>query len=632
MRTGYNILTIICLMLVGLSACQPEGAKDEVLGEVISFNTDIAEDATPAVLDRILHAGEEGISEINFEKGTYHFYSEKGFEEFVHISNHGDVMVHTAFPLKGFDNLTIDGHGATFIFHGIMIPFLVNECENISIKNVVVDWNEAFHSEGVIVAVDEQNKTFDMSISEEYPYEIRDDQLVFVKPYYEHTIGQSILYDPMREAIMFNTEAYTNLTTVTKARVSRHVADVEYKYERDARALEFKKLGREDKLVVEELKPGLVRVFNHSKKMPPVGMVLTMKGDQGYNRIAPAFRVTHTSGFALSHVTVHHAGGMGLIAENSADLTLDDFNVTPSHGRMVSTTADATHFVGCRGKIEIRNCRFNNQLDDAVNIHGTYQIVTDLLGDNKIGVRMGHDQQKGFEIGVAGDTLGLVRLADSFYPYDYVTIKSIAYLNGRYQILTLNEDLPEGVVYGDLIENITAYPEVLIKDCNISKNRARGLLLSTPKKTVVEHNYFSTEMEAILIPVESSHWYESGNGSNITIRNNVFQDCTHSGQNRGVIRLETDDENENIAFHNIEISNNEFNQFDNLILQIKNIDGLKVSGNTINYSGTFPQLHAENPAIRIQHSKNVIFENNKYNGKAKHILETDDSCASITFN
>ena len=55
------------------------------------------------------------------------------------------------------------------------------------------------------------------------------------------------------------------------------------------------------------------------------------------------------------------------------------------------------------------------------------------------------------------------------------------------------------------------------------------MLISTPKKTVVKNNYFSTEMEAILLPVESSSWFESGNAANVTIEDNTFQDCTIGG-------------------------------------------------------------------------------------------------------
>lgn len=157
------------------------------------------------------------------------------------------------------------------------------------------------------------------------------------------------------------------------------------------------------------------------------------------------------------------------------------------------------------------------------------------------------------------------------------------------------------------------------------------MLISTPKKTIIEDNYFSTEMEAILIPVESSHWYESGSASNVLIQNNTFQDCQHSGYKRGVIRLDTDDDNTNLAFRNIEISNNIFNQFDNMIVQIANVDGFKFIGNTISNSGTFPQLFPDAPAFTVDVSKNVVFENNTYGGKAKQLIVTDESSGDIEF-
>lgn len=626
LRVNKYILTIFSIFFITISCF----AQVDI-GESTYFKTNIAEDATPKVLARILKADEQPISEIKFEKGTYHFYPDKGLESFEYISNHGDLMVRSAFPLRGFNNLTIDGQGSTFIFHGIMIPFLVDECNNITIKNVSIDWAEAFHSEGLIVANNEENKTFDMQISDEYPYDIRNGQIYFIKEYYEHNLGQSILFDPKTKGIAFNTEAYTSISAGAKAKVSNNTNKISYKYEVDERSPELRKIGSESNLYVEQLKPGLVRVSGHKKKMPPVGLILTMKGEQGFNRVAPAFRVTTTDGFNALNVNVHHAGGMGIIAENSSNLILDNFNVTPSQGRMVSTTADATHFVGCRGEVVLKNCTFNNQLDDASNVHGTYQKIVDILDEKRIGVRMGHHQQQAFVVGKPNDTLGFVRLTKSFFAYKKATIKNIEYINSRYQIITFNEKIPSTVKEGDLVENLDAYPEFTVENCTISKNRARGLLISTPRKTVIKNNFFSTEMEAILIPVESGHWYESGNATDVTITGNTFQDCQHSGFDRGVIRFATDDDNENIAFKNIVISHNNFNHFDNLILQITNTDGLKFMENTITNSKTFPMLHVENPVIKIKYSKNISFKGNNYKGVAKQKIVTDSTMKAIKF-
>ncbi|WP_298365837.1 right-handed parallel beta-helix repeat-containing protein [uncultured Lutibacter sp.] len=622
------VSSIVFVLLVALSSCKSQTSKPKL----VNFNLEIAKDATPAVLARVMQAAEKPISEIKFEKGTYHFYPDRGLEFYVHISNHNDEVIKTSFPINGFDNLTIDGQGSTFIFHGRMIPFFINDSKNITVKNLSIDWAQPFHSEGKIVAHDVANHTFDMEISDEYPYDIRNGQLIFVKEYYEHTLGQAILFNPETKAIAFDTESYTGLSLTGKNKVSRNLDKISYKYKIDVRDPENSKIGKENSLRVEELKPGLVRIYNHKKKLPPLGMILVCKGSQHENRLAPAFRVTHTYGFKGTNVNIHHAGGMGIIAENSADLILDNFNITPSNGRMVSTTADATHFVGCRGKVELKNCTFNNQLDDATNVHGTYQEVVEILNSKTVGVRMGHYQQQGFVIGQPNDNIGFVRLSKSFFPYEQNTINKVQKINSRYMLITFNKDIPANLKVGDLIENLDGYPDLLVENCTISRNRARGLLLSSPKNTVIRNNYFHTEMEAILIPVESGHWYESGNGANILIENNTFQDCQHSGFNRGVIRFVTDDDNENIAFNNITISNNKFNQFDNLILELSNTDGMKFVGNSITFSGAFKQLNPENPAITIKSSKNILFENNNYSGKASTIIKSDDEKTQVKFN
>ncbi|MFR9524085.1 MAG: right-handed parallel beta-helix repeat-containing protein [Rikenellaceae bacterium] len=599
------------------------------IADNITITTDIAEDATPKILETI--KGLDNGSVITFEKGVYNFYPEKAIEKYCYISNHNDELTRIAFDLENLEDITIDGGGSQFIFHGRMIPFLIAESKNIAIKNLSIDYAETFHSEGVIVAVNPETKSFDMSISEEYPYEIRNDQLVFVKKYYEHTLGQSILFDPQTMATAYQTENYTPLTTLNKVKVSRGVNDFTYKYKTDKNDDYIRNQGRQAALRVEEIKPGLVRIFNHRKQIPQVGMVLVSKGEQGANRLAPAFKLNDVSNFNAEDVTVYHAGGMGYIVENCENIELLRCVVEPSQGRHVSTTADATHFVGCRGQVTLKDCRFQNQLDDASNIHGTYQEVMDILGSNRLGMRVGHYQQLGFRLAKPGDKVGVVRLADSFHEYHTLTVKSTDEINGRYHIITFEEELPAKIAVGDLLENLTAYPDLLVEGCDISRNRARGLLLSTPRSTIIRNNYFASEMEALLLPVESSSWYESGNAANVVIEGNTFQDTTTGGMDRGMIRFHTDDESDNVAFSNIIIRDNTFNHFDNLILQVSNVENLLFEGNTITNSGTFPQQFPDNPVVTIQYSKDIKFKKNDYKGKATQMIKMLDGKEEVKF-
>ncbi|NME70205.1 right-handed parallel beta-helix repeat-containing protein [Flammeovirga aprica] len=590
---------------------------------------DITEDATPYVLKQLKE--NKGAKTIEFEKGTYHFYPDKGLNKFVYLSNHKDVFVSLAFPVENYKDFTIDGQGSTFIFHGKMIPFLVDDSENITIKNVKIDWAMSFHSEGEIIAHHKEEHAFDVRFGEEYPYDIRNEQIYFIKEYYEHDLGQTILYDKERRAISYNNKKTSPISTYQKSTTQYGTDQIKYKYKVDKADLTLRKVGTESRLKVNEVEPGVVRFFNHKKGLPPIGNILSTKGQQGENRVAPGIRVSNSKSFFLENVTIHHAGGMGLLVENSEDIFIDKLTISPSGDRMVSTTADATHFVGCRGQIKMTNSLLENQLDDCINIHGAYQEVVEQLADNKLGIRMGHHQQEGFVIGRKGDTIGFVKIDESFTPFHQLTIASIEVINQRYQVITFEEKIPAAVVQGDYIENLSAYPEVILTNNKFQGNRARGVLLSTPKKALVKDNYFHSEMDAIFLPVESSKWYESGAQSNLIIEGNTFDNCNFGGTSRGIIRLVTDEDNESIAFHNITIRNNTFKLFDNLVLEVSNTDGLVFENNKILSTNTFPQLYPENPAYIIKSSKNVVFKNNDFQGKATKMMECDESAVNVDF-
>lgn len=60
---------------------------------------------------------------LSFSKGVYHFYPEKATERIYFISNHDqDNPKKVGLAIEDFENLTIEGNGAEFVFHGRMIP------------------------------------------------------------------------------------------------------------------------------------------------------------------------------------------------------------------------------------------------------------------------------------------------------------------------------------------------------------------------------------------------------------------------------------------------------------------------------------------------------------------------------
>ena len=77
-------------------------------------------------------------------------------------------------------------------------------------------------------------------------------------------------------------------------------------------------------------------------------------------RYNPAFTLSDCSGVTLRDVNIYHCGGMGVIAQRSRDIELNRVSVVPApgKGRMISITADATHYVNCAGYIRMLDCVF----------------------------------------------------------------------------------------------------------------------------------------------------------------------------------------------------------------------------------------------------------------------------------
>ena len=64
---------------------------------------------------------------------------------------------------------------------------------------------------------------------------------------------------------------------------------------------------------------------------------------------------------------------MAVISQFTKDITIERVCLVrhPQKDRIFTATADGFHFVYAGGKIHIKNCVLENQLDDPVNIQGS---------------------------------------------------------------------------------------------------------------------------------------------------------------------------------------------------------------------------------------------------------------------
>lgn len=151
-----------------------------------------------------------------------------------------------------------------------------------------------------------------------------------------------------------------------------------------------------------------------------------------------------------------------MIAQFTENITLERVAITgkPGNGHWFSLAADATHFVYCRGLIHIKDCLFERQLDDAVNIHGIFARVKKILSENELLVELVHHQQKGVPVGTVGDTFSFVNY-ESLFSMGESRAEEIVRLNKDFTYVKFEDRLPRDIKEKDSIENMSYVPDVL---------------------------------------------------------------------------------------------------------------------------------------------------------------------------
>lgn len=532
-----------------------------------------------------------------FESGRYDFHPEGAAVREYYISNHDQDNPKTVgFPLEDWKELTVDGQGADFIFHGRMLPLSLLRSENCTLRNFSIDFETPQITQVKVLKNGEEGITFEPA--------------AWVKC----RINDKGFFESYGEGCSNAPQGGIAFEEKTK-RLVYHTSDLWCPMEG-----------------VKEVSPRVYQApqWKDARLIP--GTVIALRT---YYRPAPGIFLSNDKDTRLQNVKVHYAEGMGLMAQLCENITLDEFSVClrgDQDPRYFTTQADATHFSSCRGKIDSRNGLYEGMMDDAINVHGTYLKIKQRLDDHTVIAQYMHPQAYGFEWGVKGDEVQFVRSSTmeltggknrvkEILPHDKDTVKGAK----EYRI-TFTEPLDAGITdkEGFGIENLSWCPEVYFADNVIRNNRARGTLFSTPLKTVVERNLFDhTSGTAILLCGDCNGWFETGACRNVLIRNNRFINAlTNMFQfTEAVISIYPeipDLEHQKKYFHGGEgekgvvIEDNYFETFDRPILFAKSIDGLVFKNNVIRQNTDYPAFHANKSRFRLLRTKNVKIEKNDF--------------------
>ncbi len=547
---------------------------------------------------------------ISLEKGEYHFYKDFAYRGVIHTSNTDSHLYpekSAAVFLKKRKNITLDGNGSLFIMHGDMIPFVLEKCENITLKNFSWDFPCATTFE--LQTLSKSTFSAEFKIAPSFEFEIDGKHLksferspITGEKYWENTdqkdMHSVVGHDLNTNCVMRLPLSHGPLQSVRSIKkLPGNIIKVSY----------FKPTSK-------EIKKDMVFELCTSCRRDCVGSL-----------------AAESKNIKLENINIHYMHGFGLLVQMSEDVTFESCNFVPRKGTERHTTsfADLIHVSGAKGKIKINNCTFCNAHDDPINIHGTYTRVKKKLGEKTLLLEYVHAQQNGFAQFHKGDKV-VFYARDNFAPLENEREFTVAEAfnplengNGiKEMTVTFEEKLPDCIddklgsekLY--VAENVTFTPEVYIGNCNFSAIPTRGILCTTRKKVLIEKNTFDfMTMASIYLSNDCNDWYESGPIRDFTIRDNTFfvrKPYAKYGWCKAAIFIDPivkSLKNSNLAVHeNILIEGNTFYMEHENVLNAKCTKNLVFKNNKIK---TLPNAEKPIKAFNLSNCTDVVIQNNE---------------------
>lgn len=547
-------------------------------------------DATKAVQLAIAAAKDQPNAVIDFPAGRYDFWPDEAVQTAYYISNSSsetempEKRQRVGLMFKDLKNLTLNGNGSRFVFHGKMIAWVIDHSENIQLRNISVDYERPGMSEMTIKSV--SPSTVVAKVHPDSKFDIINGKLEWYGEKWVARNYHAVLVKPDR-----GTLHYSSWEPFLRSKAER-VDGLEVRFSGD-----------------------------FSKFKADTGDVLTIR--DRYRDYVGAFQ-NRSKNIKLRQVHMNSMHGLGIVSQFCENLDYDSVFVEPAKnsGRVIASSADGMHFSGCKGQITINHCRFSGLHDDPINVHGTHLKVTEIVSPHTVKLRFMHHQSYGFEAFMVKDSVALLHAA-SLQIFAANVVRSAKLLGEREMLVEMENPFPPELKVGDAVENITWTPSLTISNSRFERTISRGTLVTTRRKVLIENNvYYRTGMHAILIENDASGWYESGPVMDVTIRNNVFEDCAYNSfPDNYIINISPQNHEKapNYWVHqNIKIENNVFKAYDHPILGANSTKGLSFVGNRI-IKTNFMDAGKKRPALNLTACTRVKIAGNDF-GAEKPVL------------
>lgn len=377
-------------------------------------------------------------------------------------------------PITKLDNLTVEGRGAELILSGHSRVFAFTECNNVAVRGFTIDWERPPFSEGTVIATAPRH--FDVKVLDNYPVKGGEPVGAFMTYHSDTRLPDGSDLD------VYNSVTKTELVS-----------------------------------------PQVLRVHLNHDIAVPTGKLLLLR-HQVYAGGALAFH--RCSDVKVSDVTVYCTPGMALVCGVCTDVSLERFNVLirPGSGRLMSATADATHFSGCKGTVSLKDCTFEGMGDDGANIKsGLYLVVRKRLDEHTV---LGQHNLKLADLPDPGDKMEMAHV-DTLSPFASGKVRRAKMESGEGNVhrVEFESPLPADLGEGDVLGNSSRAPKLRMRHCTVRANRARGVLCQTRDAIIEDCTFQNCTGAGVMVLTEVVYFFESIGTRNVTVRNNKFVDC-----------------------------------------------------------------------------------------------------------
>lgn len=582
-----RVFTIAFILLLCFAIFDNSYCQDTVRVTDFGVQPGSRMNAVPGVQKAVEVCNTKKHAVLVFPKDRYDFWPQYAIEKLYYESNSDVIPLRRcAILLEKISNLTIDACGSDFIFHDRIQPFTIDNCNNIKIKNVAIDWDVPLSAQARVVAVRDNSIDIEINILES-PYVIENGKINFVGEGWKSAWWGVMEFDSTTHLIIPNTADYP-------------IGDHWWDY------------------TATELKAGLVRLNYSFVRKPAVGNYLVMR--QSAREHAGIF-VTDSKNISIERLNMYQNGGLGILSQYSENLFFRKVNSEPNaaKNRYFSGHDDGFHFSNCKGQILVDSCRFSALMDDPINVHGTSVRIIEKMDAHTLLCKFMHHQSIGFTWARVGDSIGFIE-NETMSTFAKGIVASFTTISPETFEVKFRDAVPEGLQAGNACENLSWTPDVHIQNSFFGSNRARGILISTPGKVIIENNVFESSGSAILIAGDANQWYESGAVHDVLIRNNVFNDACLTSMYQfcnAIISIcpEIPKPDANKPFHrNIRIENNVFHPFDFPVLYAKSTDGISFTGNKLIRSTRYKAFHESKYTFLFEFCKAIKIKDNTMEG------------------